>query len=439
MRAIFEQFTAFVKSSYSRTTFSREAGFCYNVAQSQTRRSAEFIMHTFSHIFTALSVRFRATVLLIVAGTLVLAACSSNPNPTRVPPTRTPKPTFTLVADSPTPLSSPTPLPSPTATNTPQPTATATPNPYFNPLTGELVDDLEQLQRRPLLVRIGNDREVRPQSGLSQADVVFEEVMDGWSLTRFTAVIWSKDPEELRPIRSARLFTIDLGHMFDGALVHSGANDDVRWRISQTSLTDLDEYFHPSPYYWLEPEGKWEDYPWMGRVATSSQRLRDYLAKKGMEQAVRLSGFTFSAEADPPPQGQPAVYVLIPFPKRALVEYRYDPELHLYKRFTEGEPHTDALNGEQLTAANVIVHYAVYQETDVVDVLGAPTFNVVFQGEGRAQIFRDGLMIEAKWVRPGQQDFVSYVYLDGSPVPLRPGQTWIEVVSTDYEITHSAE
>jgi hypothetical protein len=312
-------------------------------------------------------------------------------------------------------------------------------NPYFNTLTGEMVQDPAVLQRRPLLVRIGNDPEVRPQSGLSQADVVFEEAMDGWTLTRFTAVVWSKDPEELRPVRSARLFTIDLGHMFDGALVHSGANDQVRWLISQTTLTDLDEYFHPTPYYWLEPEGKWKDYPWMGRVATSAQRVRDYLAKKGKENAVHLPGFTFSAEGGPAPEGEPATYVHIPYPRRALVEYRYDPEQHLYKRFTQGEPHMDALNGEQLTAANVVVHYAVYEETDVVDVLGAPTFNVVFQGEGRAQIFRDGVMIEAKWLKPDGQDFVKYVYLAGSSVPLRPGQTWVEVVPTDYQITYEAE
>jgi len=378
-------------------------------------------------------------MVLALVSAVPLAACSPALNPTNVPPTRTPRPTFTIVENTPTPIPSPTPVPSSTPTSTPSPTPTPTVNPHFNTLTGEMVQDPAVLQRRPLLVRIGNDPEVRPQSGLSQADIVFEEAMDGWTLTRFTAIIWSKDPEELRPVRSARLFTIELGHMFDGALVHSGANDQVRWLISQTTLTDLDEFFHPAPYYWLEPEGKWKDYPWMGRVATSAERVRDYLAKKGMEKAVRPPGFTFSAEGDPVPEGEPATYVHIPYPKRSLVEYRYDPEQHLYKRFTRGVPHTDALNGQQLTAANVIVHYATYEETDVVDVLGAPTFNIVFSGEGRAQIFRDGVMIEAKWVKPGVQDFVKYVYLDGSPVPLRPGQTWVEVVPTDYQITYKAE
>jgi len=83
-----------------------------------------------------------------------------------------------------------------------------------------MVQDPAVLQRRPLLVRIGNDPEIRPQSGLSQADMVFEEAIEDFTGTRFTAVIWSKDPDPLRPIRSARLLTIQLGYMFDGVLVH---------------------------------------------------------------------------------------------------------------------------------------------------------------------------------------------------------------------------
>ena len=47
------------------------------------------------------------------------------------------------------------------------------------------------------------------------ADMVWEEAMDGWTITRLTAVVWSRDPEILKPVRSARLFTIELGYMLD--------------------------------------------------------------------------------------------------------------------------------------------------------------------------------------------------------------------------------
>jgi hypothetical protein len=306
-------------------------------------------------------------------------------------------------------------------------------------LTGETVADPAKLARRPLLVRIGNDAEIRPQSGLSQADIVYEEAMDGWYITRFTAVVLSKDPKVLRPVRSARMFTIELGFMYDGALVHSGANDTVRWLISQTPLTDLDEYFHGEPYYWVTPEGAWKDYAWMGRAATSVQRLRDYLAKANKEKAVRLPGFTFSKSGDAPPKGEPAGYVYIPFPRKAVVEYRFDSATGLYKRWVYGSPHIDALDGQQLTASNVIVHYAKYEETGVKDSNGAMTYSIQGSGEGRAQIFRDGVMIEAKWVWAGRGDFCHYVQLDGAPVPLRPGQSWIEVVPLDYQLEYKPE
>jgi len=372
-----------------------------------------------------------------VAATFVMVACSSG-SESQVPATRTPKPTFTTVPSTPLPVFSATPscTATPHLTSTPAPTPTATANPYFNPLTGETVSDPAVLQRRPLLVRIGNDAEVRPQSGLSMADMVWEEAMDGWTITRLTAVVWSRDPEVLKPVRSARLFTIELGYMFDGALVHSGANDSVRWLLSQSTLVDLDEYFHPAPYSWLQPEGKWLEYPWMGRVATGAKKLRDYLKKIGKEKAVQLDGFTFSEER---PQGEAATYVEIPYPKRALVEFRYDATSHLYMRWVRGEPHVDALTNEQLAASNIMVLYATYQETDVKDVNGVATFNIVSTGEGRAQIFRDGVAVECKWIRPTREAFVRFVHLDGSPVPLRVGQSWVEVVPPDYQVTFEAE
>ena len=377
--------------------------------------------------------------LLAALGASVLGACaSSGSTPPEYPATRTPKPTFTRVAavftSTATPTATVPPTSTPTVTRTPLPTPTV--NPFYNPLTGQVVEDPELLQRRPLLVRIGNDPEVRPQSGLSWADLVYEEAMDGWTITRLTGIIYSKDPELLRPIRSARLFTIELGHMFDGALVHSGANDSVRWLLSQSGLVDLDEYFHPRPYHWVEPQGAWAGYPWMGRVETTAQELRDYLVEKDLEKPVPLRGFSFSGEGDPVPAGEPATYLHIPYPRRAVVEFRFDPQEQVYLRYVRGEPHLDALTGEQLTASNVIVHYAVYQETDVLDVNGVPTLNIISTGEGRAQIFRDGVMLEAKWVRPGLNDFCQYLHLDGSPVLLRPGQSWIEVVPPDYQVTH---
>jgi len=47
--------------------------------------------------------RLATLILCITVSFVLLTACGSGPTPTVVPPTRTPKPTFTIVVHTPTP------------------------------------------------------------------------------------------------------------------------------------------------------------------------------------------------------------------------------------------------------------------------------------------------------------------------------------------------
>ena len=109
----------------------------------------------------------------------------------------------------------------------------------MSPLTGLPVADPALIQRRVLAVRIGNDPNIRPQEGLGLADLVWEEMMEGYTITRFTALYLESEAERIRPIRSARLSGLYIVPQYDAAYVHSGASDGVRWRLSQAK--------------WLEP------------------------------------------------------------------------------------------------------------------------------------------------------------------------------------------
>jgi hypothetical protein len=280
-------------------------------------------------------------------------------------------------------------------------------------------------------VRIGNDEVIRPQYGLAFADLVYEDIMDGWWVTRLTAVYLSQDPETVGPIRSARLINLELTPQFDGALAHSGASDPIRWLISQASFVDLDEFFHPDPY-WSKKNADWR-----GRLFTGLPRLRDYLRRTGKEKAVELKGFHFSRPGAPPPKGEPATEVFIPYPQTSVTRWAYDPESGRYLRFVHGVPHTEALTGEQLSAANVIVLYAEHQPTDIVeDSLGSTAIRIVLTGQGRLQVFRDGVMIEGTWERTEENQLTQFKDARGEPLELKPGNSWIEVVPTkDFEVT----
>jgi len=366
-------------------------------------------------------------VVVAVALALAMAACQSTPAPTptlaATKATRPPEPTFTPVQ---------TITAAPTATVTPLPTLTPTPtaNPNLNPLTGLTVADPALLHRHVLAVRVGNDAIIRPQEGLGEADIVYEELMEGYSLTRFTGIYLGTNAERIRPIRSARLVSLAIAPQYNAVLVHSGASDKIRWYISQAkNFTDLDQYYHDEPY------GILPGYDWRGRMYTSVERVHDYLLGRGMETDKVVQGYLFDPSV---PTGEAATTVTVPYPQVCKVRWDYDSAARLYLRNVAGEPHEDGLTGKQLSAANVIILYAEHLKTDIVeDSLGSTAIDIVLTGKGRAQLFRDGIAVNCTWQRPDGGGLIEYYDDAGTKVPLKPGQTWIELVPPDYEITYN--
>src|SRR5947209_4943254 len=74
-----------------------------------------------------------------------------------------------------------------------------------SPFTGESVGQ-SVANRRPIGVMLDNiSPDARPQSGLSQADMVFETLAEG-GITRFLAIFHDHDAGTIGPVRSTRLY-----------------------------------------------------------------------------------------------------------------------------------------------------------------------------------------------------------------------------------------
>ena len=112
-------------------------------------------------------------VTLIVAGALVLGACSSSHAKKKA------------VA-----------------------TTTSTTAPAVCPLTGAPSPLGTPPNRPALAVKVDNYQAARPQSGLDDTDLVFEEPVEG-GITRYVAVFQCNNATSIGPVRSAR--NIDIG------------------------------------------------------------------------------------------------------------------------------------------------------------------------------------------------------------------------------------
>jgi len=397
-------------------------------------------------------------VLGIILLVVLLRVTSCNSNPVPVPEPNAPTPTEELavvVFETEEPTATPTTEQSSTSTGTPTAAATvgmgvsaaqvetgtpaatsvtssaASRAPDENPLTGLKVGDAAVLKRRPLMVRVGNDPGARPQVGLEKAEVVYEEIVEWW-VTRFTAVYLSEDPEMIAPIRSARLVNLHIVPQYQGALGNSGGSDGVRWEISQSGIVDLDEYFVPQPYFYRENEG------WQTRLAFNAKEARQYLQEEGLEGDVKLRGFEFDQALDVASLPQEAVgdakEVVIPYPAvTSEARWQYDPASGKYLRFTTGEPMM-AFDGSQISASNVIIYFAEHQETDIVeDVNEATSIRIIANGLGTAWLLRDGKILKGNWETNGRET-PRFFFNDGQPMPLKPGNTWIQVVPLYFEI-----
>ena len=299
----------------------------------------------------------------------------------------------------------------------------------INPLTGLKVDDPSVLKRRPLAVKISNAPElVRPQAGISQADLVFEHVTEG-RLTRFTAIFWTYTPPRVGSIRSARLIDLEIATMYDAIFAFSGASNGVRDKIFNGPFADraLEGVSVGPPVYYRDDA---IDPP--HNMFASPDALWSRATKKGVNTTpTRMGGMVFSAA--PQPAGTPGSKITVDYgPTEA--EWRYDAQSGQYARWSDGKPHVDANNKAQVKAANVVLLYAWHQyDYSIVEseFQGNKSYSVEIQlwTLGPALICRDGQCVRGLWNRWIKADLLSFWTEDHQPIYLKPGNTWFQVVN----------
>jgi hypothetical protein len=323
-----------------------------------------------------------------------------------------------------------------------------------NPLTGEVVPDPAILERRPIVAKISNAPAiVRPQAGLGAADIVFEHYVEG-GLTRFSAVFYSQAPERVGSIRSARLVDHEIAPMFDGMLAFSGASigvekyiygsEEVASRIDGADTVPPGGFVPPSeyadraykgvlygrPFYWRD-----ETIPVPHNMFANIAALWDLAASEGQAQRPRLEGLTFYAGSLDGSTGEGQI---IDVRYRATrVRWEYDEGIGQYRRYTDGQGHLDAVSRQQITATNVVILFAEHTDTNIVESewQGSISWStqIALWGENPVILCRDGQRYDGIWMRTVREDLISFWTLDGGQLPLKPGNTWIQIVRTQEQ------
>jgi hypothetical protein len=109
-----------------------------------------------------------------------------------------------------------------------------------------------------------------------------------------------------------------------------------------------------------------------------------------------------------------------------LVDWAWDAAAGVWKRSQDGGPHVDA-GGGQVVARNVVVQFTEYVDTGQRDMSNTVVPEGKVVGSGEAWVFTDGKLVKGKWTKPSAEAVTTYTDPAGAPIPLTPGQTWVEL------------
>lgn len=316
-------------------------------------------------------------------------------------------------------------------------------------------------KKRPLFVMIENTPDARPQSGLSQADAVFEAIAEG-GVTRFGAIFYCNvqvSDTTLAPIRSARSYFIDWASGFNLPLyVHVGGANvpgpaDALGQLGMygwNGENDLNQFSIGYPTFvrdYNRVPGK--EIATEHTMVTTSEKLWEVAAEREwtnltperkvgrqvVPAATWQSGYTgWTFESAPGTKGT-VVNISYEFwtgYKDYAVQWTYDSAADTYLRNEGGEKHTDINNDKQLTAANVIV--LLTDEKGPIDEKKHMLYQTT--GTGDALLFKHGNAIEVTWSKKDREAELKFVDSKGKDVELARGLTWISVVSDTTDVTY---
>lgn len=311
-------------------------------------------------------------------------------------------------------------------------------------------------QRRPLLVAIENHTESRPQSGLSEADVIYEAVAEG-GITRFLALYYCRDAKPIGPVRSARIYFYELVKGYGNHPLYAhvgGANTpgpaDVLGAIQDDgweAYNDLNQFAVPFPIYY-------RDYERLANVATehtmysSTPKLWEYakeqrkLSNKDEKGVAWNAGWTPRKFADDAAASSRGTVSKIDFEfwtsgvSGFEVSYAYDKASNTYSRSNGGAPHIDKNTSKPLSPKNVVIVFADESVANDGYEAGQHLLYDITGTTGEGIVFNNGKSQKVTWKKPTSEDMLRFYDTSGKEVELVRGQVFIHILPTGNKVSY---
>ncbi|MFI2103582.1 DUF3048 domain-containing protein [Isoptericola sp. NPDC019693] len=294
------------------------------------------------------------------------------------------------------------------------------PKPVVWPLTGRPTGTAKVPARPAVAVKIENSEQARPQSGLQQADIVWEQVVEG-GISRYVAVYHSRLPGTVGPVRSVRPMDPAIVAPMHGILAYSGGQPPFIRAVGKAGVQSVtmdggDPGFRRSGDR-AAPHNVYGSVKAFAKQASKSRATPppaqfSYAAKVGQGSAAKNDR-----------KGHVAEVRLSPAQRTV---WRWKDRTKTYARYDGSRPSTSS--GNQLRARNVLILSVKMKNTRYRDPSGAPVPETQMVGSGKGVLLTRGKALDVSWSKKKTGKKLVLTTRGGDRVTLDPGNLWVELV-----------
>ncbi len=318
--------------------------------------------------------------------------------------------------------------PSTTSTTTTTLSPTTTAGGETSLINGTTVESPELLERRVLAVKIDNHPRSNPQSGIDQADMIIELMVEG--ITRYLTIWHESDSEFLGPMRSGRPTDPTLlAAMNEPTFVISGAQNWVQQLIRSLDVRLIGEVGGPQTF---RVSGRSAPH----NLYVNTVALREYA--DGRDYPNDPPTGPLWAFGPMPESAEQATQVTIDFSGNTVV-WNWDEETGMWYRSGFGAESMvrDEEGNETKLGVPVMVALYVdqYSASPPSGTSGTSLPSSRTTGSGQAYIFADGRVMSGMWEREDTSEWFTLTDEAGKTMLVPPGRVWVSLVPANRGLT----
>lgn len=318
----------------------------------------------------------------------------------------------------------------PTSIPTKAPTATPTPEPTPEPENhdGEVRSKLTGLwvpedigNQRPFAIMINNLKLAYPQSGTSEASILYEAIVEG-GITRLMGIYEDLNDTRIGSVRSARHYFVSFADEYDAIFVHYGETTYATKKIKSLNIDNLSGLtgIEPTVYYRDKSIGAPHN------AFTSKEGLIAGATKLGYNLEYDEdyeSHFVFYEEDTELKSEESIQKITLNFSNYASPYFVYDKDNKVYERFSFDQPHIDINSGEQLEFKNIIVQFVKEWDIDKNDYQTMDIENA----SGTGYYITNGKKVNITWKKNESTRIMRYYDEEGNVLSMNSGKTYIAI------------